>query len=635
MKTAVIASPIIASNNMDASVMGMDAQGMDLATFFMRDKIYSNKIRAVVREYACNAIDEHKKFGIELPVDIGLRYEGQETVFFCRDYAKGLDENGVRNIFGMYFRSTKSTSNDAIGGFGVGSKAGHCYNDTFFVVSHFEGVRTTYACMLGGGESGVPVGHIYKVDENPTDETGLEVSLPIKSSDRSEFEKEISLLVCHSPAKIAHNKTNGEQEFPFETIVQKEVEGFNFRLLDAGKPVTTTCYIQMGGVIYASDSPRNDFQVIDHHVLVVDVPIGMMSIPISREAFEKTKANDNVLDRINEIIKEIAAKDLEQFKDKNALELVTDYLSEMSDTEYTGKMFKARKNRLYRDIWPMVSSVSHFGSNNGAAEQKDGKPIIVLIPENRAESQWQAKLRDFCRQNKKSYYSCPEGKYFTCKATDQVDKYFCVFSIKKLPFPKTSKIKNACSVYDSSGYRTNPIGKLSPLDFHNFVRKKHDLPEASDESEAAQQVEEHLKNVKDFSDLFRYIITQKSIRRSNCNINYTCNSHHFISGMSDLGWLQYKSPEFMQIFSELESKQKRENELLNTASQCYCDRLCFSEKTKELIQKNIRHATRMSNLIKKIKNENSMRSKILLLVLDTYRQKIFSRQEIRKILKNY
>jgi DNA topoisomerase VI subunit B len=139
MKTAVIASPIIASNNMDASVMGMDAQGMDLATFFMRDKIYSNKIRAVVREYACNAIDEHKKFGIERPVDIGLRYEGQETVFFCRDYAKGLDENGVRNIFGMYFRSTKSTSNDAIGGFGVGSKAGHCYNDTFFVVSHFRG----------------------------------------------------------------------------------------------------------------------------------------------------------------------------------------------------------------------------------------------------------------------------------------------------------------------------------------------------------------------------------------------------------------------------------------------------------------------------------------------------------------
>ena len=77
-----------------------------------------------------------------------MHSKNNEVVFYVRDYAKGLDESGVRNIFGMYFRSTKSTSNDSVGGFGVGSKAGHCYNDTFFVTSFFEGKKTTYTCML-------------------------------------------------------------------------------------------------------------------------------------------------------------------------------------------------------------------------------------------------------------------------------------------------------------------------------------------------------------------------------------------------------------------------------------------------------------------------------------------------------
>ena len=72
MKTAVKTTNIIASDNLESSVMGMDAQGMDMATFFFRDKIYNNKIEAVVREYVCNAIDEHKKFGIDKPVDYTL-----------------------------------------------------------------------------------------------------------------------------------------------------------------------------------------------------------------------------------------------------------------------------------------------------------------------------------------------------------------------------------------------------------------------------------------------------------------------------------------------------------------------------------------------------------------------------------
>jgi hypothetical protein len=141
MKTAVKTSNIIASDNLESSVMGMDAQGMDMATFFFRDKIYNNKIEAV----------------IDKPVDYTLT---EDNTFSVRDYAGGLSEDGVRKIFGMYFRSTKSGSNESIGGFGVGSKAGHAYTDSFNILSHHDGQATTYVCALGGGDNGVPVGHI-------------------------------------------------------------------------------------------------------------------------------------------------------------------------------------------------------------------------------------------------------------------------------------------------------------------------------------------------------------------------------------------------------------------------------------------------------------------------------------------
>jgi hypothetical protein len=164
MITKTKSTPVIASEELKGTLMGLDKAGMDTACYFFRDKIYSDKIGAVVREYVCNAIDEHKKFNIDRPVEYGVK----DGKFFVRDFANGLDENGVRNIFGQYFKSTKSNTNESIGGFGVGSKAGHCYSDTFNVTSYHNGTKTIYSAVLGGGESGVEVGTIYNLHSEPT-----------------------------------------------------------------------------------------------------------------------------------------------------------------------------------------------------------------------------------------------------------------------------------------------------------------------------------------------------------------------------------------------------------------------------------------------------------------------------------
>ena len=188
--------------------MGMDAAGADMATFYLRDKIYSDKILAVIREYVCNALDEHKKHNVSVPVDFGVRHSSEDSAmyeFFVRDYAKGLSEHDIRNVFGMYFRSTKSGSNNQIGGFGVGSKSGHCYTDTFYIKSHFNGVCTMYVCALGGGSTGVPVGQILKVSESDTLETGLEISLQIQNKDVVSFDNRCFNFTLDKDRKLENN----------------------------------------------------------------------------------------------------------------------------------------------------------------------------------------------------------------------------------------------------------------------------------------------------------------------------------------------------------------------------------------------------------------------------------------------
>lgn len=97
---------VFTSKEMPESVMDMDADGMLFAAHYLRDKIYSDKILAVVREYLANAIDEHRKFGISRPVEVTLPNSFSPD-FKVRDFGMGLDDEGIRKIFGRYFKSTK------------------------------------------------------------------------------------------------------------------------------------------------------------------------------------------------------------------------------------------------------------------------------------------------------------------------------------------------------------------------------------------------------------------------------------------------------------------------------------------------------------------------------------------------
>ena len=629
MKTATIASPLFTSNNMESSVMGMDAVGMDLATYFMRDKIYSNKIKAVVREYLCNAIDEHNKFDVKQAVLSGLRTENNESTFYVRDFAKGLSEEDVRNIFGMYFRSTKSKSNDSIGGFGVGSKAGHCYNDTFFVTSYFNEKCTTYTCVLGAGDSGVPVGHIYKIDECDTNETGLEVSIPISSADYSDFKREIQDFIHLSPAKI--EATIGNLIIsPVETIKSFERNGFKFRLLNyGGSSSYKETIFQMGGVTYDSSVKDKNFNIKRNHTLVIDIPIGMMSIPISRENFENTTANKLVLDKINKTIEELNEEDLAQFKSKSIFDLLDDCLSQLDNALYTGEIFQARKSVLFKDVYSTLHNIVQINKEGNLAK-KNNKLILLFAPNTGNYTYWLNKVTNYCKLTGESYYFVADSD-LNNKNTDveKLKESFHIASVKIIKLPKTSngKLPKTYSVYDQRGNKYP--NQMTALEFHNYTRSYHSLPNANNEEEALVQNKELIENAKHFSEVLKFSICIKE-GRNQC---HQSNSHVFVKDMEKLGWNNAKSLKSKQLkesFDKIES-EKRAKEFVR--SSCMKRWVNFNSRTHDAIKKD-KNAKKLNCFWEKLQQENSIRSK-LVTSLGNYHYNIekYSREDLRKILK--
>ena len=146
--------------------------------------LYANKIRAIIRELSCNAIDSHVAAGkLDTPFEIHLP-NSLDPYFSIRDFGTGLNRDQVNNIYTTYFESTKTNSNDYIGALGLGSKSPFSYTNNFTVTAIKDGKKGIYSAYLN--EQGVPA--IALMAELDSDEpAGVEIKFPV--DDRYDFQK--------------------------------------------------------------------------------------------------------------------------------------------------------------------------------------------------------------------------------------------------------------------------------------------------------------------------------------------------------------------------------------------------------------------------------------------------------------
>lgn len=241
--------------------------------------LYANKIRAIIRELSCNAVDSHTAAGkSDVPFDVHLPNQ-LEPYFSIRDYGTGLTHDQVQNIYTTYFESTKTDSNDFIGALGLGSKSPFSYTDNFTVTAIKDNVRGVYSAFINN--EGVP--SIALMHSEPTDQpAGVEIQFAVEEHrDFYKFAEEAQHVYTYFKLRPV---VRGRSDFEFRDVEYKDKD------IIPGVHYTGTHYSRavMGNIAYPIEVPNADQALGDlgrllHCGLELHFAIGELDFQASRE----------------------------------------------------------------------------------------------------------------------------------------------------------------------------------------------------------------------------------------------------------------------------------------------------------------------------------------------------------------
>ncbi|MGQ7794459.1 hypothetical protein ACUN0C_18795, partial [Faunimonas sp. B44] len=299
MKMHAVKADVFTGGLQDAGSFKFEMNAMAFRSVI--DGIYADKIRAPVREYCTNAFDAHRMAGkADKPFDVQLpsRFE---PIFRVRDYGVGLDHDEVMNLYSTMFASSKRETNDAVGMIGLGSKSAFAYTSSFTVTCWDGRERRTYSAFLG--DEGVP--QMALLDRQASIEPkGVEISFPVKNDDISAF---------HTAAKRVFLGFDLKPNVVNETFRmddgQVQYQGTGWRMF--GPSVISQLHARQGCVIYPIDgySIGEPNHHLLRHPIVIDFPIGKLSVATSREQLGyDADTIANIKKRLVVVEKELAAE---------------------------------------------------------------------------------------------------------------------------------------------------------------------------------------------------------------------------------------------------------------------------------------------------------------------------------------
>lgn len=201
---------VIKSGEFVEQSMGIDKASMSYILTILRQNIYSDPIKSLIREYTTNAIDEHVKLSkTDVPVILQLPNTFSPELR-VRDFGIGLTDEQVFHFFGKYGASDKRESNELIGAFGIGCKSAFAYTDSFNVISFKNGRKATFNIFIGEDN----IGTVARMTEQTTDEeNGLEIVVPVKKDDISTFVSRGYELVKYLKTKPTLKGVNNPPSF--------------------------------------------------------------------------------------------------------------------------------------------------------------------------------------------------------------------------------------------------------------------------------------------------------------------------------------------------------------------------------------------------------------------------------------
>ena len=325
---------VVTSHDFDSVNCTIDAEDMRYVASLLRNN-YSNTQLAVIREISANALDANTEANSKRKIEITIPTK-LNTNFCVRDFGGGLSQEDVFGLYSKYGKSTKRTSNNYIGAFGIGKFAPLSYGDNFTCVSYHGGVKSSYNIFVDEHDDT----KIVKLHEEPTNEpTGLEVQVAISESDIESFRDN-----CKKFFKFFSDKDMPKFKGIDNLIVKPKVilEGKDGDWFFTEQESSYNYYARsyekakviMGRVAYPLDASSinvKNYVQDDRQIKVIEsvleesnfhlrVPLGCVKLHHSREALEYNKPTQKfIVQRMVEVMREVKAIASEKLSDSKDL----------------------------------------------------------------------------------------------------------------------------------------------------------------------------------------------------------------------------------------------------------------------------------------------------------------------------
>ena len=285
---------VFADGEINESIgMSLDLDSAQILMQMLSKNLYSDSIGSTIRECASNALDSHRRAGVEDPIVVSFKLDDNNNyVFSVEDFGIGLDADDVKNIISKYGKSTKRNSNTELGMMGLGFKAPLAYTSSFYFICRKDGIERKY--MMYEGEDTNTIDLLY---EKTTEErNGVKVIVPIKWSDRNDFYTKIQEQLAYFDSVYFDVSAGGYTIDNNFTIYRSE----HFQYSEMSKD--NYLHICLDNVYYPLDFNKLGISQLEFPVaLRFSLTDGIFPTP-NREAIRYTQeAKDIILKRLKEL----------------------------------------------------------------------------------------------------------------------------------------------------------------------------------------------------------------------------------------------------------------------------------------------------------------------------------------------
>lgn len=250
----------------------------------LSSNVYTQKVRAVIREISTNAHDAHIEAGIQTPFKVHLP-TSLEPWFSVRDFGPGISNESMFNLYTQFFKSTRTSSNDFCGALGIGRMAPFTIVDSFLVTSFRGGHANTY-CVFKD-ERGTP--KLSLLSANKTDEPdGLQVHVQVERGLFEKFKEEAAFVYSFFKQIPEINDPSVLSEIQKNNAF--DIEADDYKINYKKERIYHELYAVMGNVAYSIDRSAYSKEIPFDLYGQIEFEMGSLSFNPGREslALDKT-----------------------------------------------------------------------------------------------------------------------------------------------------------------------------------------------------------------------------------------------------------------------------------------------------------------------------------------------------------